>query len=67
MTRCTVISMSLGASKQGTLTGIDNGEQMFLVFNQRMLITVLNSARVFDPGGKDQKMKKVNQDILVQQ
>ena len=61
MTRCTVISMSLGASKRGCSAGIDNGEQMFLVFNQRMLITVLNSARVFDPGGKD-KMKKVNRE-----
>ena len=56
-----------GASKQEALNGIENGEQMFVVFNQRMLIAVLNSARVFDPGGQDKKMEKVNQNILVQQ
>ena len=51
----------------GGLNIIENGEQMFVVFNQRMLIAVLNSARVFDPGGQDKKMEKVNQNILVQQ
>ena len=56
-----------GASKQEALNGIENGEQMFVVYNQRMLIAVLNSARVFDPGGQDKKMEKVNQNILVQQ
>jgi hypothetical protein len=56
-----------GTSKQEALNGIENGEQMFVVFNQRMLIAVLNSTRVFDPGGQDKKMKKVNQNIIVQQ
>ena len=69
MTRCTVDLMSFNrrASKQEALNGIENGEQMFVVYNQRMLIAVLNSARVFDPGGQDKKMEKVNQNILVQQ
>ena len=58
-----------GASKQEALNGIVNGEQIIVVHNQRMLISVLNSVRVvFDPGGQqDKKMEKVSQNILVQQ
>ena len=44
--------IQLGASKLKDLNGIENGEKMFVVFNQRMLIAVLDSARVFDPGGQ---------------
>ena len=62
-----LIVIQSGASKQAFLNGIENGEQMFGVYNQRMLIAVLDSARVFDPGGQDKKMEKVNQNILVQQ
>jgi hypothetical protein len=32
-----------------------------------MLIAVLDSARVFDPGGQDNEMEKVNQNIPIQQ
>ena len=71
MARCTMYGglnvIQLGASKQEALNGIENGEEMFAIYNQRMLIAVLNSARVFDPGGQDKKMEKVNQNILVQQ
>jgi hypothetical protein len=56
-----------GDTKQEALNGIENGEQMFVVYNQRMLIAVLDSARVFDPGGQDNEMEKVNQNIPAQQ
>jgi hypothetical protein len=56
-----------GTIKHEALNVIENGEQMFVGYNQRMLIAVLDSARVFDPGGQDNKMEKVNQNILVQQ
>jgi hypothetical protein len=56
-----------GTIKHEALNVIENGEQMFVVYNQRMLIAVLDSARVFDPGGQDNKMEKVNQNILFQQ
>jgi hypothetical protein len=42
-----------GAIKHEALNMIENGEQIFVVYNQRMLIAVLDSARVFDPGGQD--------------
>jgi hypothetical protein len=42
-----------GDTKQEALNGIENGVQMFVVYNQRMLIAVLDSARVFDPGVQD--------------
>ncbi len=53
-----------GTIKHEALNVIENGEQMFVVYNQRMLIAVLDSARVFDPGGQDNKMEKVNQNIF---
>ena len=56
-----------GDTKWEALSGIENGEQMFVVYNQHMLIAVLDSARVFDPGGQDNEMEKVNQNIPVQQ
>jgi hypothetical protein len=56
-----------GDTIQEALSGIENGEQMFVVYNQRMLIAVLDSARVFDPGGQENEMEKVNQNIPVQQ
>jgi hypothetical protein len=41
-----------GATKQKEhLSWIGNGENMFVVYNLRMLIAVFDSARVFDPGG----------------
>jgi hypothetical protein len=39
---------------------------MFVVYNQRMLIAVLDIIRVFDPGGQGNGMGKVNQNILDQ-
>jgi hypothetical protein len=56
-----------GTIKHEALNVIENGEQMFVGYNQRMLIAVLDSARVFDPGGQYNKMEKVNQNIPVQQ
>jgi hypothetical protein len=49
-----------GATKWEALGGIENGEQMFVAYIQRMLIAVLDSARVFDPGGQDNKIGVVN-------
>jgi hypothetical protein len=47
-----------GATKQKTpLSRIENGEQMFAVYNLRMLIAVFDSARVFDPGGNTMNNK----------
>ena len=45
-------------------TGI--GEKMFDVYNQRMLIVIFDSARIFDPGGED-LMGKESQSNLIQQ
>jgi hypothetical protein len=56
-----------GDTKPEALSVMANGEQMIVVYSQRMLIAVMDSARVFDPGGQDNKMEKVNQNILVQQ
>jgi hypothetical protein len=56
-----------GATKWEALSRIENGEQMFVAYIQRMLISVLDSARVFDPGGQDNKIGVVNQNTLVQQ
>jgi hypothetical protein len=56
-----------GATKQEALSGLENGEQLFVAYIQRMLIAALDSARVFDPGGQDNEMEKVNQNIPVQQ
>jgi hypothetical protein len=39
-----------GATKQETLNRIENEEQMFVVYNPRMLIAVSDRTRVFDPG-----------------
>ena len=42
------------ATKWEALSGAENGEKMFVVYNKRMLIAVLDSARVFYPGrGQD--------------
>jgi hypothetical protein len=56
-----------GAIKQEALSGIETGEQMFVAYIQRMLIVVLDSARVYDPGGQYNTIGMVNQNILVQQ
>jgi hypothetical protein len=56
-----------GDNKWEALSGLENGEQLFVAYIQRMLIAVLDSARVFDPGGQDNEMEKVNQNIPVQQ
>jgi hypothetical protein len=56
-----------GATKWEALSGLENGEQLFVAYIQRMLIAVLDSARVFDPGGQDNEMEKVNQNIPIQQ
>jgi hypothetical protein len=56
-----------GAYKEETANAIENGEQVFVAYYQRMLIAVLDSALVFDPGGQYNTMKTVNQNILVQQ
>ena len=45
-------------------TGI--GEKMFYVYNQRILIVIFDSARVFDPGGED-LMDKESQSNLIPQ
>ena len=42
------------------------GKIMFDVYNQRMLIVIFDSARVFDPGGED-LMDKESQSNLIQQ
>jgi hypothetical protein len=55
-----------GATNWEALSGLENGEQLFVAYNQRMLIAVLDSARVFDPGGQDNEIEKVNQNIPVQ-
>jgi hypothetical protein len=47
-----------GATKSEALSGLENGEQMFVAYIQRMLIAVLDSARVFDPGGQDNQMER---------
>jgi hypothetical protein len=39
---------------------------MFVAYNLRMLIAVLDSIRVFDPGGQGNEMEKLNQNILDQ-
>ena len=56
-----------GATNQEALSRLENGEQLFVAYNQRMLIAVLDSARVFDPGGQGNEMEMVNQNISVQQ
>jgi hypothetical protein len=56
-----------GATNQEALSRLENGEQLFVVYNQRMLIAVLDSIRVFDPGGQGNEMEKVNQNIPVLQ
>jgi hypothetical protein len=56
-----------GATKWEALSGLENGEQLFVAYVQRMLIAVLDSTRVFDPGGQDNEMEKLNQNIPVQQ
>jgi hypothetical protein len=40
-----------GATKHKNPIWIENGEKMFVLYNQSMLIAVFDSARVFDPGG----------------
>ena len=55
------------ASKQDTAYAmIENGELMFVVDNQRKLIVIFDSARVFDPGGgstKDKRYQPTDQTI----
>ena len=54
-----------GAIKKQELSGIDNGEQMFVFYYQCILISVIDSTRFFDPRGV--AMEKVNQNIIVHQ
>ena len=57
-----------GATKRETLSRQDREwERMLVAYIQRILIAVFDSARVLDPGGQDNTMVKVNQNILVQQ
>lgn len=54
-----------GAIKQmDPLNRIKNGEQMFVVLSQRMLIVVFDSARVFDPGGQVYTMNNEYKSII---
>jgi hypothetical protein len=56
-----------GTIKHEALNVIENGEQMFVVYNQRMLIAVLDSARVFDPGGQVNTMNIKKPSTRIQQ
>ena len=56
-----------GTSKQEVYGVTDNGEQMFDVYKQRMLIVVFDSARVFDPGGESTMYNKYQSNLLIKQ
>ena len=45
----------------------EKGENMFVVYKQRMLIVIFDSARVFDPGGDSTKEKKYQHNLCIKQ
>ena len=56
-----------GTNEQEVYGVTDNGEKMYVVHKQRMLIVVFDSARVFDPGGKSTMDNKYQSTLLIKQ
>jgi hypothetical protein len=55
-----------GATYLQAFSGTKNGEKMFVVYNQRMLIVVFDKTVVFDPGGIPRE-KELQRNLLVQE